>query len=238
MNPFLPKLFRPSLRLLMAFVMVIGGGSGWLAHRARTQRLAVTAITRAGGWIEYSGMSESERGDSGPTAQRLDARSPPYGPRWLRESLGVDMIETVTAVGVEGPGIDDQLMAQIATLHHLKSLTLNIADGASHPTITGFAQLERLSQLQDLIISGRIISDRALPHLGHLNDLRHVRMYQAAPADSDLSKIARCSRLEELVIDGSNLSVAGLSDLAGLRTLRHLVIGGVDTSKTCHRSLI
>ena len=37
-----------SLRMLMVIVLVIGGGLGWVAHRASVRRLAVEAITKAG----------------------------------------------------------------------------------------------------------------------------------------------------------------------------------------------
>jgi hypothetical protein len=44
---------RLSVRALMAIVLVVGGGSGWLAYRIRVQRDAVRAVERAGGAVRY-----------------------------------------------------------------------------------------------------------------------------------------------------------------------------------------
>jgi hypothetical protein len=45
------KRFGLSLRLLMLLVLLLGGGMGWLAYRARVRREAVAAIEAAGGTV-------------------------------------------------------------------------------------------------------------------------------------------------------------------------------------------
>ena len=43
------RLFRFGLRGLMIFVLVVGGGLGWIVHRAQVQHDSVAAIRGAGG---------------------------------------------------------------------------------------------------------------------------------------------------------------------------------------------
>ncbi len=45
--------FRFSLRSLMIVIGIVGGGLGWIIHRAQVQRDAVAAIGRAGGFVLY-----------------------------------------------------------------------------------------------------------------------------------------------------------------------------------------
>src|SRR5690349_5325890 len=44
---------RLSLRALMFLVLVLGGGLGWVVHRAHVQRDAVAAVMKAHGHIGY-----------------------------------------------------------------------------------------------------------------------------------------------------------------------------------------
>ncbi len=44
---------RLTVRTLMIFVLVFGGGLGWVVHRARVQRDAAAAIERTGGSVVY-----------------------------------------------------------------------------------------------------------------------------------------------------------------------------------------
>ena len=47
------RWLRLSVRGLMILVLILGGGLGWIVHRAKTQRVAVAAIEKAGGWVRY-----------------------------------------------------------------------------------------------------------------------------------------------------------------------------------------
>ena len=59
------RRFGLSLRALMVLVLILGGGLGWIAHRARVQREAVAAIEKAGGKVDYNlpGKKSSARLD-------------------------------------------------------------------------------------------------------------------------------------------------------------------------------
>jgi hypothetical protein len=71
-----------SLRVLMALVLLIGGGLGWVTYRANVQRDAVAAIRAAGGVVHY----EWEVKDQSLTTP---VPVPPWR-RWLVDVLGPD----------------------------------------------------------------------------------------------------------------------------------------------------
>src|SRR5262245_3580204 len=82
-NPWRRRL-RFSVRALMVLVLIIGGGLGWVIHRARVQRDAVATIRRAGGDVAYSWQWSGGR--------PVFPRSKPPGPDWLRRILGPDFL--------------------------------------------------------------------------------------------------------------------------------------------------
>src|SRR5262245_44099219 len=86
-SPRRRRWFTLSVRALMIFVLVIGGGLGWVVHRARVQRNAVTAIERAGGRVYYDWQS-SPSGRSNPKARH-------WIPQWFVDYLGRDYFGSV-----------------------------------------------------------------------------------------------------------------------------------------------
>jgi len=91
----LPQWLRPRLRLsvlaLMLLVLILGGGFGWVVHRARVQRDAVAAIEGAGGSVRYELFTLSSKNYKFET------------PQWLLSHLGADYVGTVKAVYLSGP---------------------------------------------------------------------------------------------------------------------------------------
>jgi hypothetical protein len=207
----------------MVLVLVIGGSAGWLAHGARQQRIAVRAIIKAGGRVEYDGLSETERSLLSSPAAKTVKRNPVLA--WLRNTMGVDLFDTVTAVTLDRAGIDDSLMAQVGRLSHVKTLSLRFDDDRrAHLTAEGYARLGELTRLQELIVAGPRDSDGFLPHLDRLSGLRSLRMYQANPSDSDFARIARLRRLDELIVCGRKLTESGFAAISRMESLKHIRI--------------
>src|SRR5262245_42630968 len=75
---------RLSLRGLIALVLLIGGGMGWMVRSARVQRDAVAALERTPSAVFYDWQRVKIGSLSG---YKLDA-APPW-PRWLGDPLGV-----------------------------------------------------------------------------------------------------------------------------------------------------
>src|ERR1700733_11308113 len=78
------KRWGLSLRVLMVLVLLLGGGMGWYAYRARVQREAVAAIEAAGGKVYYDWEWNGDQA-APPTAK-------PKWPKWLGDRVGVDYL--------------------------------------------------------------------------------------------------------------------------------------------------
>ncbi len=129
-----------SVRALMVLVLILGGGLGWVVHRARVQRDAVAAIERAGGSVSYFWNWDA------PNTARGRAIPP-----WLRplvNTLGPDYFAGVDDVRPSDQ-LDDALMAHVGRLHGLR--TLQIFGGRSL-TDTGLVHLKGLKRLEMLSI--------------------------------------------------------------------------------------
>jgi hypothetical protein len=74
------RFLRFSVRGLIALVLVIGGGLGWLVRSARIQREAVAANQKVPGSVRY--VWEWRNGNGIPGGK-------PWAPGWLVDLIGV-----------------------------------------------------------------------------------------------------------------------------------------------------
>ncbi len=106
-----------SVRALMALVMVVGGGLGWITYRARVQREAVAVIGRAGGsvWLNRPWTDKP----------RLGTVKHP-GLAWMRRLLGWEYFAKVTTVQLfeHRRGKGDQVLRAACKLSDLDDLML------------------------------------------------------------------------------------------------------------------
>jgi Leucine-rich repeat (LRR) protein len=208
---FLP---RPSVRVLMALVLAIGGGLGILLHQARVQREAVAAIVRAGGTVGYDWQWSNGE---------YFTETPPW-PKWLVGVVGVDLLSNVVVVnGFNGEGrLTDVEMASVGRLPHLEEVVLvdcRVTDaGLTH--LTGHSRLKSL----DLRIApgGKGIS---LVSLEGLARLERLDLHGLPLVDTDLAHLAGLTRLERLDLSQTPITDAGLAHLRDLKDLRSLMLG-------------
>ncbi len=188
--------------------LVSGWSAGWVVHRARVQREAVSAIECAGGKVEY---------DEVFTNEGLRDNPKPFWPRWIVERLGREYFETVTSVTAVRE-VGDAEMAQIGRLEHL--LQLNLC--TDRVTDAGLVHLRGLEGLKCLMLQTANISGAALANVEGLSELEFLYLMGMPVADSDLAHIAGLTHLKKLWLRGPQLTDAGLVHLAGLHDLRAL----------------
>src|SRR5262245_5025697 len=109
------RRLRISVRGMMALVLIVGVGLGWVIHRAHVQRDAVAAITRAGGQVMYDWQYRDGRRVSFGV---------PGGPRWLARILGPHYFDSVTHVILLGR-VTDADMDAVTSLDRVERLLLN-----------------------------------------------------------------------------------------------------------------
>jgi internalin A len=231
--------WRPavSLRALMILVVTVGGGLGWLAHRARVQREAILAIKWVGGSITYDW--EVAGGKYIPNAQ-------PRQPRWLRRYVWPEFFQEVVWVSLAGSQVTDEVMAQVGELGSLERLTLSNVS----VTDAGMAHLRGLTGLQVLSLGlderNRCISltplarlirlrglelfntidDAALAHLSGMRDLEELAVHAPCPdvTDAGLAHLARLTKLRTLTLRDSRVTEVGLAHLRGMTHLQTLML--------------
>jgi hypothetical protein len=200
----------------MVAVLVLGGLLGLHLHRARLQREAVSAITRAGGSVRYHWEPEG----------RLVGR--PVNLTWwesIMARLGPDHFGRVVWVGFNGSPIgepDDGVMAHIAHLGDLEELDFSPLN-ESHPSVSdaGLAYLRGLPRLRRLDLSRTGVRGPGLAHLRGMNQLMRLELLELPLKDEDLIHLGGIASLEVLTLSSGGITDDGLAHLSGLK-LRHL----------------
>ena len=145
------------------------------------------------------------RGREDETVRRLTAALPHL------ESL---QIGRVTAQGMKALG----------TLRNLKRLDVGLKDHKSgYRGPTGVSYLAGLTSLEDLHLEGgRALSDQDLIHLESLTNLKDLHIAARNVTDRGLATIGKLRQLESLSLMRSRVTGGGLSQLGGLTNLRSL----------------
>jgi hypothetical protein len=220
---------RLSVRALMALVLVIACGLGWITNRGRVQQNAVDAIRAAGGSAYYS-WELTELSD----ASWYGGESPE--PDWLIRHLGPEYLDSISQV-MFIPPVDylpsetngeptlvrdgDVFLAALGMLPNVQRLLLAQAS----ITATGLADLRKVSNLRELTLRDCRIDPPALFEV--IREFRHLEKLEILGlpvTDSELGKLERLTSLREIRLTGSGITDAGLAHLNGLKNLERLTI--------------
>jgi hypothetical protein len=175
---------RMSIRGLIFVVIAVAAGLGWVVRCARTQREAVAAIERAGGYVRYYSERTDDTG---------------WWRRWLSfcvSQLGVDhrdYIENVYSARVW----NDEALEQAGRLSGLVELDAArscISDG-------GLVQLAGLTNLAFLDLEATQVSDTGLAQLKALTSLSALDLRGTRVTDAGLEHLTELTKLELLMID-------------------------------------
>ena len=225
--------FRFSVRGLLALVLIIAAGMGWIVRQAHVQRDAVAAIEKAG---EVRYACDANMSSPGNTL-----------PGWkegIAEYIGIDFVDHVVSVRLKSHGtradlqqavdrlgdlvqvrrmnlmgiaVKDDALVQVERMSRLESLLLqftSISDG-------GLAHMRNLTNIKTLLIAGGI-SDAGLVHLKELTKLSDLTLQRTQISDAGLAHLSGLASLSELSLSDNKLSDAGLVHLKGLTNLSRL----------------
>jgi hypothetical protein len=236
----LRKRLRFSLRMMMIFILGIGGVLGWVIHRAHVQRDAVAAITtlrrntRASVYYDWQYVPSPGAKFRRPKWMseglgKYDSNAQPRGPKWMRDAFGPDLFDTVVNVHIEGVNVDDELLENVGKLRGIEWLTIQ---GRAAPDLTpeGMAQLHSLSRLKALSVGGFTDSHGFVAGLSGKTALRRLWLPHAAVTDEDMAIIGSFAELEILQVDGRNVTDRGFAHVANLKELSLLDMPGVRIS--------
>jgi hypothetical protein len=195
---------RLSVRAMLAFVFVIGCGTGWVVHKAHVQRDAVAAISRAGGRAYYDWEVDIRPLASGVSIARTNGRR--HWPRWLLDERGrprwpkwlVDRLEP-------------DYFAEIRLVMFFPRRTRALSPDESQRVLE---EIVRFNHLEALLIPPDVrVTDADLDRIGRLRALRHLTLEGADVTDDGLARIEGMTQLLELNLIRTRVTGAGVKEL-------------------------
>jgi Leucine-rich repeat (LRR) protein len=153
------RWYQYSLRTFLLLITIFAIWLGYLSNEARKQREAVAWVKEMGGMLGY----DYEVDEDGYLKQ--DGKPP--GPKWLRETLGIDFMADVCSVALSGADVND--VTRLAGLKKLQWLRL---EGAQVTDVTPLAGLRKLHRLA---LDGTHVSD--VTPLAGLKNLRELYLW-------------------------------------------------------------
>ena len=176
-NPKPRRRFRQfSLRTLLLALTAVCVWLGWTVPRANEQGKAVEWVRKMGGTVWY----DYEVDEDGDAINAIDAAEPP-GPKWLRDSLGVDYFQNVSAVYLVSKPVSD--LTPLAGLNNLQYLELSITEVCDVTALAGFTKLRWLH------LNHTQVSD--LTPLAGLNKLRFLDLDNTPVGEEQVEKLRR-----------------------------------------------
>jgi len=219
----------------MLVIGVLAIWMGWFIQKVKIQREAVAAIYRAGGSVRYDAEYDVGNG----LQRRLLA------PRWLTDSLGMDLCSTVYMVSYHKTGADE-LAGYLAKLSKLDTVDFSESDlsdsGLSHlrglnlqrlmlcdtkVTDVGIHHLRGMTNLDVLYIDRTSVGDDAMAALASLPRLAHLLASETHVGDAGANSIAKFPSLMDVDLMGTQVGDAGVALLKSLLGLRRLPRGRV-----------
>jgi Leucine rich repeat len=202
-----------SLRAMMLLILLAATGLGWRVNRAHSQVRTVASIEKAGGSVWYDYQFDGK--------QRI-ANASPWGPVWIRRTLGDEYFQEVTSVTL-GDQTTDDLLAEVEHLDGLIEVRLIEADKVNE---AGFVSLARLKRLRIVQIWGGKITDVGLAHLAGLQHLETLDFYDThGITDAAMAQVARMTELQSLILfANTKIAETGFAQIARLPHLRELRI--------------
>jgi len=205
-------------RALLALVVFVVVGLGWVVYRGGAQRVAVVAITRVGGQVRYDWQMMRVPGPDGE-----DLMPNPNGrPRWtpaLVDLLGPDCFGDIVSVDFRP---NDN--------HYLQDRNERLRNEPSEDLITrqkdadaALASAGRLPRLQRLSIAFTPVSNAGMNDLRNLAGLESLKLgYLDGTTGEGFKNIEGLTRLRALELESLPLTDAELSLLRPLTELRTL----------------
>jgi hypothetical protein len=162
------------------------------------------------------------------SANRIAPRRQLTDQEWER-LIAVMKERRITALDAGGM-MTDHVLALVATLDHVTSLSLG---GSRQLTDDGLQHLARMPQLERLDLSeypGGRLTDRGLEVLRHLPNLRQLEMtWQAGITDAGAANLRFCDRIEQVNLMGSPTGDGAIQALTGKPHLRRFSTGRLVT---------
>ena len=197
---------------------------------------AQVVIAQDAGFGSWTALADAvATGTPGVPPYAIDTASSHIGPQrqlttdeWdaLIDAMRERRITRLDARGM----MTDALLARIATLEHVTSISMG---GSRQLTDDGLLHLAQMPQLQQLELNeypGGNLTDRGLEVLRHLPALRTFEMsWQRGITDAGAANLRFCDRIERVGLMGTPTGDGAIDSLEGKAHLRHFESGRLVT---------
>ena len=211
----MPRRFQYSLRALLVAMTAIGIWLGLQVNRVIRQREAIAKIaklTDGNALCLYRYEWDEDR----------DCRKNPYapvepGPAWLRNLLGIDFLDPIVAIDVQGCELTDSdlvwLLDRLPSISYLE-LRWTLVGNA------GVSKLAALPNLKTLRVAHTKIDDLGLRDIGKIKSLRTLDLCGTGVTDDGLRSLSGLTELRTLYVDSTKITDDGINELK--KSLPHI----------------
>ena len=199
---------------MLLVALLLCAGLGWFAPKARKaarQRALVKAVREQGGSVEYYSTNYT------------DENLPP--PDWLRDVLGDDFYDRLSAVTLSKGVETDSVLAPLS-FSQVWDLQLDNSD----ITDAGLKCLKELPDLRDLDLRGTRVTDDGLENLKGLRLLSNIVLDDTSVTDAGLEHLKSLNHLWALSLKNTKITDAGLEHLKAMSSLSRLCLAGTATT--------
>ena len=177
---------RLSLRTLLVAVVVVGLPISWAANRINSQRRAIEAIQRAGGYVLFD-YQKIPSGQWNPKLPRPDRGR-------LAQLFPPELFEEVTLVNLRDRPIGDRELRLIGRLGKVEYLDLQ----GTKVTDAGLSSLRGCTSLEFLWLANTSIGDLGARHLASIPSLVNLTLDDTQVGDDGLTALSELDGLVSL----------------------------------------
>jgi hypothetical protein len=229
------RRYRFSLRTLLIVTTLLGVWLGLkVGHDLKLQR-AITTITSAGGHLKVH-----DRRPNFPWGFWADRYQLHFYA--LRQPLTIQQLAHLEAfspssllhLDLTNTGITNQSVRFVARFRNLESLSLGndtYVTGEripgrpqNHITDAGPAELQGLSSVKNINLSGTDITDECVTYLLRMPHLKCVYLNGTNITGAGLARLGKLNDLWLLELNGCPISAGGYKELGQLKNVRHLAL--------------
>lgn len=131
----------------------------------------------------------------------------------------------------------DQQFQYLNELRNIKTIVTEIGYSGSQVTDAGLAHLDKVSQIEELVLSKSLITDSGVQYLADLSALEDLSLEGTGISDQGLSHLVKLQTLRTLVLSNTPITDAGFEYLEKLKGLRTLYLDGTSVSNQATENL-
>lgn len=130
-------------------------------------------------------------------------------------------VESLEQLTLFGDFVDDACMKRIGHMTQLKRLWTD----SKNVTTTGWANLSRLTKMEDLFLANSSFSDDSMKALEPMKNLKSLGLNKTRITDAGMASLVGLTHIQDLGLDGTEITDKGMTALKDMSQLKNLYVG-------------